>query len=129
MSAISTEKVANTSKLCYSFVMDNHNKLTTRIDIMDLTALSKDDKRTLFIQMLQEGEVTVTFTKVNGETRAMPCTLAPSLIPVETTFVPTISEATEKKERKVSTEVIRVFCTDKQEWRSFRIDSVTNITK
>lgn len=97
---------------------------------MDLSNLSKDDKRTLFTQMLQEGECVVTFIKVDKSVRVMPCTLAPSLIPVETNFITTIAEAAEpKKERKVSPEVIRVFCTDIGAWRSFKIDSVTDITK
>ena len=77
------------------------------------------------IDMLVSGECTVTFTKVDGTQRVMPCTLNARLIPPEP-----VSESTEsKKERKVNEEVIPVFCTDKQAWRSFRVDSVISIER
>lgn len=76
------------------------------------------------IAMLVEGECMVTFTKVDGETRIMPCTLNARLIPTKESAV------TETKEpRKVNESVIPVYCTDKQAWRSFRVDSVISITK
>ena len=79
-----------------------------------------DEKRDYITAKLLEGEVTVEFTKIDGTLRIMPCTLSPTIVPP----APIVEN---KKERKVSTEVIRVFCTDKKEWRSFRIDSVISI--
>jgi hypothetical protein len=63
----------------------------------------------------------VTFTKVNGETRTMPCTLKEGIVPVYERKTP-VKEATDKEKTTLS-----VWCTDKAAWRSFRIDSVTNI--
>ena len=74
------------------------------------------------INTLQAGIATVEFTKVNGEHRVMPCTLKPELLPVTTKPV------SEGKERKENLSTVRVFCTDKQEWRSFRVDSVISVT-
>lgn len=82
-----------------------------------------DEKRLALIEMLSKGICTVTFTKVNSETRTMPCTLMSNLLPPSL-----MRENTEKKERKVNTDVLRVFVTDIQQWRSFRIDSVISIT-
>lgn len=88
--------------------------------INNFDSLSTSDKRTYLQGKLSLGVVTVTFTKVNGEKRVMPCTLAPWLIPP----APVKESSTPKKE---NLDVLRVFCTDKQEWRSFRIDSVSSI--
>jgi len=88
--------------------------------------LTIDEKRKLLKEVLQQGEVVVDFRKVNGDLRTMPCTLAPDLLPIPSVKV--VDES--KPARKVPAEnpdVIRVFCTDKQEWRSFRIDSVISI--
>lgn len=62
----------------------------------------------------------VTFTKVNGETRTMPCTLRADLVPVYERRTP-LKEATDKEKATVS-----VWCTDANAWRSFRVDSVTD---
>ncbi len=81
--------------------------------------------RTSLLEQLHAGPCVVTFTKVNGEKRIMPCTLKEGLIPV----VPTLTDVVPSKApRKENFDTIRVFCTDKQEWRSFRVDSVIDIT-
>lgn len=77
--------------------------------------------RTSLLEQLHAGPCVVTFTKVNGEKRVMPCTLQASLLPI----APSKEVVTERKE---NLDTIRVFCTDKQEWRSFRVDSVIDIT-
>lgn len=73
-------------------------------------------------QLLSERIVTVTFTKVDGATRKMACTTNPSIIPAQ--YHPTgrghLSEAA--KER-----TMRVFDVTAQGWRSFRLDSVTEV--
>jgi len=73
--------------------------------------------------MLHEGICEVTFTKVNGDLRTMPCTLNPEMLPpiVE-------SEDTEMPKRKVSDKSLAVFVTDIKEWRSFRLDSIHSIS-
>ena len=65
-------------------------------------------------------ELVVEFTKVDGSVRTMPCTLHPDLLPPAV-----VTEGKKKKEPKP--EVMSVFCTDKQEWRSFRVDNVISV--
>lgn len=82
-----------------------------------------ENTREQLITLLKSGQTEVTFIKVNGETRTMLCTLDPSLLPAKEA-----SETnTPKKEKKVSLETIAVWCLDKQEWRSFRVDSVISV--
>jgi len=73
--------------------------------------------------MLRESVCEVTFTKVNGDLRTMPCTLNPGMLPpiVE-------SEDMEMPKRKVSDKSLAVFVTDINEWRSFRLDSIHSIS-
>ena len=73
--------------------------------------------------MLRESVCEVTFTKVNGDLRTMPCTLKPELLPPVV-----VVEGEEKKERKISDTSLAVFVTDIGEWRSFRIDSIHSIS-
>jgi hypothetical protein len=73
--------------------------------------------------MLHEGVCEVTFTKINGDLRTMPCTLKPELLPPQV-----VVEGEEKKERKINETSIPVFVTDIGEWRSFRIDSIHSIS-
>ena len=79
-----------------------------------------EDRYSYLVTLLQNNLVEVTFTKVNGESRTMPCTLAADKLPP--------IKVTEGKERKRNNESISVWCTDKNEWRSFRVDNVTNVT-
>ena len=80
--------------------------------------------------LLLENECVVEFTKVNGETRSMPCTLKAESIPDQTPashFTNTdnpVDFPHLKKEKKVNLDVMSVWCTDKKEWRSFRIANV-----
>lgn len=71
------------------------------------------DSETL-VKSLKENICSVEFTKVNGEKRTMRCTLLDDLLPENET----------KKERKSNPEVLPVWDLDKEDWRSFRFDSV-----
>ena len=66
---------------------------------------------------LRKGVCNVTFTKVDGTERVMNCTLDMGFVPEEK-----LPKGTGRAE---SEEVLRVFDTDKTEWRSFRVESVT----
>ena len=79
-----------------------------------------EERYSYLLALLQNNLVEVTFTKVNGESRTMPCTLVADKLPTV--------KVIEGKERKRSNESISVWCTDKNEWRSFRVDNVTNVT-
>jgi hypothetical protein len=71
---------------------------------------------------LKTGIFEVTFTKVDGSERVMPCTLKEDLLPAA---APRSDENT--KVRKVNDTNLSVWCTDKAEWRSFKVANVTNI--
>ena len=73
--------------------------------------------RNILIEALTKHECTVTFTKVNGETRVMPCTLKEDVIPA----------VESKGTKKPNESVVSVWCTDKREWRSFRVDNVVDL--
>ncbi len=69
--------------------------------------------------LLRSENVTLTFTKKDGTERKMVCTLAESKIP---------SEKSPKNTGKAqSEESMAVFDLEKQDWRSFRFDSVKKI--
>jgi hypothetical protein len=74
------------------------------------------------ISTLQDGVCEVTFTKVNGEIRRMPCTLRNNLLPPMST-----KELRESKSKKENLDNLSVWCTDKNEWRSFKIANVTEV--
>ena len=79
-----------------------------------------EQKRKELTDLLLNNVCEVTFTKVNGESRTMPCTLIEGLLPVRV-----VKENAEPKKQK--DDVLSVFCLDKKEWRSFRIENVTEI--
>lgn len=62
----------------------------------------------------------VTFTKTDGTERVMICTL-------DDTMIPEIHRPVGDKTRQESVDVTKVFDLEKNAWRSFRNDSVTNI--
>lgn len=84
-----------------------------------------ENTREQLITLLKSGQTEVTFIKVNGETRTMLCTLDPSLHPPRVGKL--VATDTPKKEKKVSLETIVVWCLDKEQWRSFRVDSVISV--
>jgi hypothetical protein len=79
--------------------------------------------REILLKALKENECTVTFTKVNGETRVMPCTLKEDVIPTPPADV--ASKSTVKRHENQN--VVSVWCLDKKEWRSFRVDNVVDL--
>lgn len=89
--------------------------------IVEFDSQSEEERKTIILQMLQEGVCTVTFTKVDGETRVMPCTLDTSLMPPRT-----VAESN-AVQRSFKPTTLSVWCTDQNEWRSFRIANVTRV--
>jgi hypothetical protein len=75
------------------------------------------------IQKLREGEVTVTFTKVNGDKRVMTCTLQESVLPPAKKDDP----LTQKKVREINPEVCSVWDVNANGWRSFRWENVVSV--
>jgi hypothetical protein len=78
------------------------------------------------VEALKANVCAVTFTKVNGETRTMPCTLREDLVPKYERKKPVV-ESEETIKVKETSPTLSVWCTDKGAWRSFRVDSVTNV--
>ena len=90
-------------------------------NVQEWQALDLAEKNSQLKTALKENRCIVTFTKVDGETRVMPCTLMESLLPENTaTVIETIA-------KPVKLETLRVWCTDIEAWRSFRIDNVTDV--
>ena len=70
------------------------------------------------------GEVTVTFTKKDGTERVMKCTTSTELVPQE----PIVEGAEPKREKKVNEDVCPVYDLESSHWKSFRWDSVKQVT-
>jgi hypothetical protein len=75
------------------------------------------------IDLLGTNEVTVDFVKKDGSERNMRCTLNIELIPEDKR--PTVKTIVEAPETRP--EAVRVFDLDKQDWRSFRWDSLKGL--
>jgi len=71
-------------------------------------------------ELLKKEVVKVTFTKLNGDERVMPCTLIESFLPKATKEDP----ITQKKVREISDAVIAVWAIESNAFRSFRYDRV-----
>ena len=86
------------------------------------TDLDLTDRNREIANMLYKGVCEVTFTKVNGELRTMPCTLDGALLPPQP-----LKEFHET--RIFKPETLSVWCLDKMEWRSFRVANVQRIVR
>jgi hypothetical protein len=85
--------------------------------------LELDDRNQEIRHLLYENVCEVTFTKINGEVRTMPCTLKESVIPPKPVDIG--SKSSEKRLRAL--DVLSVWCTDKNEWRAFKVANVKEI--
>lgn len=74
------------------------------------------------IDALREGMCKVTFTKKDGTTRVMPCTLNFKLIPPD--HHPKGGEAALAEGVDQTIQAIRVFAPESEGWRSFLVDNV-----
>jgi hypothetical protein len=75
--------------------------------------------RDVLKSVLKESVVFVTFDKKDGTERIMKCTLKDDVLPpFETTW----------SNKKVCLSCLSVWDLDKSEWRSFRLDSVKNVS-
>ena len=79
-------------------------------------------KREALVESLKINVMRVVFTKKDGEERIMTCTLSDYITP-ETTW----REEIDTTKRKVNEEVLAVWDIDKDAWRSFRLDSITDL--
>jgi len=77
---------------------------------------------------LHRGICTVTFTKVNGESRTMQCTLHPDYLPEPRLLKedPDRDLLEDGTDRTQDPNTLPVWDVESKGWRSFRFDSVTN---
>jgi hypothetical protein len=80
------------------------------------------DERNRYLRQLLKEDHTITFTKVDGTERVMPCTL-------RTSAMPPVALNEHHKTRLYNPEVLSVWCLDKNEWRSFKVMNVKKIEK
>ena len=80
--------------------------------------MTRDD----MVDALRSGMCKVTFTKKDGTTRVMPCTLNFDLIPDEHKPKGGEDSVMEGVERTIS--AIRVYAPESDGWRSFIVDNV-----
>lgn len=76
------------------------------------------------LELLHKEVVEVTFTKLNGDERVMPCTLIESYLPPATKTDP----MTQKKVREITDKVVSVWAVESKGFRSFRYDRVKKVT-
>lgn len=96
--------------------------------MMAFQTVFKDEKefeefKTWTLGILHDEKITdlcITFTKKDGTVRDMRCTLSEGRIPSD-------KRPTTEGTAKTSGSAVRVFDLEKQEWRSFRWDSVTKV--
>lgn len=85
-----------------------------------MSAINTPEGREWLRTLLSDQDLTISFIKKDGTVRDMVCTLAPDKIPAE--------QAPKNSGKAKSDESIAVFDVEKQEWRSFRWDSLTQIS-
>ena len=88
-----------------------------------VAALKGIPTRDELMETLRKEVVVVTFKKLNGDERTMPCTLIESFLPPAKKD----DAITQKKVREVSDKVCAVWAVESKGFRSFRYDRVTNI--
>lgn len=99
---------------------------------VDLVGSTPDERNQWLKDLLKQHVCDVTFTKVNGEIRIMPCTLIEALLPPQPFHVTNTDNPVDfpavKKQKKTVPEVLSVWCLDKLEWRSFKVMNVTQVS-
>ena len=74
-------------------------------------------------ELLKNNIVEVTFTKLNGDERIMPCTLQESYLPPATKD----DAITQKKVREISDAVVAAWAIESNGFRSFRYDRIKSV--
>jgi len=77
--------------------------------------------KTNVMNLLHNGIINVEFTKIDGSIRSMKCTLMEE-------FITKYINKTDTK-KQVKEDIFVVWDLDKNDWRSFKYDSIINIYK
>ena len=91
--------------------------------IETVAALKGIPTRNELMEMLRKEVLEITFKKLDGDERKMPCTLIASFLPPAKKDDP----MTQKKVREISDKVCAVWAIEAKGFRSFRYDRVTNV--
>jgi hypothetical protein len=94
------------------------------LDIEYITEATDDldirDRHNEIMKLLWNHDCEVTFKKINGDVRVMPCTLRQEAIPQREAI--TLHET-----RLYKPETLSVWCLDKSEWRAFKVGKVMHV--
>jgi len=101
--------------------MDSQTKSSQVADTV--AALKGIPTKEELYKLLKEEVVEITFTKLNGDERVMPCTLMEAYLPNEKKDDP----ITQEKVRKVSDAVVAVWAIESKGFRSFRYDRLKSV--
>jgi len=88
-----------------------------------IAALKGIPTRNELMETLRKEVLEVTFKKLNGDERKMPCTLIASFLPPAKKDDP----LSQKKVRELSDKVCAVWAVESKAFRSFRYDRVTKV--
>jgi len=80
------------------------------------------DERNHYLRSVLHEDHIITFTKVDGSERIMPCTLRAEAMPQRA-----VNE--HHQTRIYNPESLSVWCLDKSEWRAFKVMNVKDIQK
>lgn len=104
--------------------MQNTEKAGTESLVSETVANLKGiPTREELINLLKTNVVEVTFLKLDGDQRVMPCTLIESYLPPARKDDP----MTQKKIREITDKVVSVWAVESKGFRSFRYDRVKSV--
>jgi hypothetical protein len=86
-----------------------------------LEDLDLDDRNREIRHLLERHDCEVTFVKVDGSLRTMPCTLREAAMPARV-----VTEEYQTT-RLYKPETLSVWCLDRSEWRAFKVANVKEI--
>lgn len=87
----------------------------------ELDDLGLNDRNHELRNLLSKHDCEVTFTKVDGSLRTMPCTLRTEAMPARV-----VTEEYQTT-RLYKPETLSVWCLDKSEWRAFKVANVREV--
>ena len=102
--------------------MDSQTESSKSVEqaLADMRGIPTRDQ---LLEMLRNNIVAVTFDKLNGDERTMPCTLQEQYLPKADKTDP----LSQKKVREISDKVIAAWAIESDGFRSFRYDRVKRV--
>ena len=88
---------------------------------VEFNTMTADERNHRLRDMLKQ-DCEITFTKMDGSVRVMPCTLRDDAMPARA-----VTE--HHQTRLYKPELLTVWCLDKAEWRAFKVMNVISVKK